>query len=202
MKKFAALAVALTMLLCLTACGGTEDAQETTASTEPSAPAAAATENLPETQPATEPATEAPAQEETQAPVVDEGTFCFTLNGVTLVPGTEYDASLLPSPSSVYQVPSCAIEGTDNVYSFDTVEITAFHDGTREIIYSIVILDPNVTTDEGLYLGDDTATVISLYGENYQEAGASMVYTRGNTMLTLILQGDYVVDIEFSWIVE
>lgn len=188
MKKFIAILLALTLMLALAACDSGEKAPETTA-----APDVTDAPEVPET-------TAAP--EQTQAPAEDVKGFCLTFNGVELTPGTVYDAAALPEPASVYQVPSCAIEGTDNVYSFDTVEITAFNDGTQEIIYAIAILDPNVATDEGLYLGDDAARVIELYGEEYEENGTAMVYTRGNTMMTIILQNGCVVDIEFSWITE
>ena len=191
MKKMFAVLLAMLMLLGLCACGNTDKPQETTAPIVTDAPV-------------TEPA----ATEEGELDggfdigVVPVEPFVFTFNGVTLIPGTAYDASALPEPASVYQVPSCAIEGTDNVYNFDTVEITAFHDGTQEIIYSIAIFDPNVCTDEGLYLGDDTARVIELYGEDYTENGTAMVYTKGNTELTIILQNGFVVDMEFKWITE
>ena len=191
MKKMFAVMLAMLMLLGLCACGNTDKPQETPAPVVTDAPA-----------------TEPSATEEGELDggfdigVVPVDPFVFTFNGVTLIPGTVYDAAALPEPASVYQVPSCAIEGTDNVYNFDTVEITAFHDGTQEIIYSIAIFDPNVCTDEGLYLGDDMARVIELYGEDYTENGTAMVYTKGNTELTIILQNGFVVDMEFKWITE
>lgn len=185
MKKFFAVVLALTLALSLCACG--EKPQETTA-----APETTPVEAVPET-------TAAPIQE-TGAPAVNDREYTLTFNGVELIPGADYDASLLPEPGYTYEVPSCAFEGTDNVYSFDTVEITAFHDGNKEIIYAIAILDPNVCTDEGLYIGDDAARVIELYGEAYEENGTAMVYTGRNTMLTIIVQNGLVVDIEFSWI--
>lgn len=201
MKKMFAILLALTMLLSLSACESGEQPQETTQ------PAPVETTSAPGETAA--PETEGPAASEegeldggADIGVEPDSPFVFTFNGVPLTPGTVYDAAALPEPSSVYQVPSCAIEGTDNVYSFDTVEITAFHDGTQEIIYAIAIFDPNVCTDEGLYLGDDAARVVELYGENYTENGTAMVYTRGNTMLTIILQGGFVADMEFSWIAE
>lgn len=181
MKKLLVMLLALAMLLTLAACDGATHPLDTTAPTQ------------------TDPA--ADTQPETTAPAAEEG-FCFTLEGVALVPGTDYDASVLPEPASVYQVPSCAIEGTDNVYSFNAVEVTAFFDGTTEIIYAIAILDPNVCTDEGLYLGDSVDRALELYGEDYQENGTAMVYTKGQTKLTLIVQNGYVVDIEFSWITQ
>lgn len=192
MKKMFAVLLAMLMLLAQCACGNTDKPQETTAPVVTDAPA-----------------TEPSATEEGELDggfdigVVPVEPFVFTFNGVTLIPGTVYDAAALPEPTSVYQVPSCAIEGTDNVYNFnDAVEITAFNDGSQEIIYSIAIFDPNVCTDEGLYLGDDMARVIELYGEDYTENGTAMVYTKGNTELTIILQNGFVVDMEFKWITE
>lgn len=186
MKKLFAIALALIMLLTLAACDNGEKPAQTTEAPQV-------------TEIATEPETTA-APEETQAPVAAEEGFCLTFNGVALTPGTAYDAAQLPEPNSVYEVPSCAIEGTDNVYSFNELDITAFNDGTQEIIYSIAIFDPNVCTDEGLYLGDDAARVIELYGEEYEENGTAMVYTKGETMLTIILQDGYIVSIEYAWI--
>lgn len=190
MKKLFAILLALTLLLSLTACDNGEKPQETTAPAETTAPVETVT--TPETT----------APQETQTSVVEGPDFCFTFEGVVLTPGTVYDAAALPEPNSVFQVPSCAIEGTDNVYSFDALDITAFHDGTQEIIYAITIFDPNVCTDEGLYLGDDAAHVIELYGENYTENGTAMVYTRPNTVLTVILQNGFVMSIEFTWITD
>ena len=65
---------------------------------------------------------------ETQAKqeVVLREAFSFQANGVELLPGAVFDASVLPEVSSIYQVPSCAIVGTDNVYNYETFELTAF----------------------------------------------------------------------------
>ena len=188
MKKIFAILLALIMLLSMAACGSSEKPQETTQA------APVETEAVPET-------TEA-APVETEAAVYNLDPFCFTFEGVVLTPGLIYDATALPEANSVYEVPSCAIEGTDNVYSFEGVEITAFHDGTQEIIYAVAIFDPNVCTDEGLYIGDTAERVMELYGEGYQENGNAMIYTRGNTMLTVILSNGFVADIEFAWITD
>ncbi len=191
MKKMTAIALVLTMMLTLAACGG-ETAPETTAAPE-----------VVETTAAPEVVETTAAPEETEAPATaNDQDYSLTFNGVVLTPGTTYDGTQLPEPNSVYEVPSCAIEGTDNVYSFNELDITAFNDGTQEIIYSIALFDPNLCTDEGLYLGDPAEQVIALYGENYTENGTAMVYTGRNTMLTIIVQNGFVVDIEFSWITE
>ncbi len=123
--------------------------------------------------------------------------FYFETDGVTIIPGTALDLSVLPDANDTYTVPSCAIDGTDNVYMYDTFELTAYDEGNGEIIYSIYLTDANITTPEGLALGDDASRVTELYGEDYEESGTSITYTKGNTELIIILQNDVVVSIEY-----
>ena len=119
--------------------------------------------------------------------------------GVELVPGQVFAADALPAPDSLYQVPSCAIEGTDNVYNYGTIEVTAFHDGTKEVVYSVYIVDANTPTGEGLYIGDTLDMVISAYGEDYTREGSQITYRKGDTLLVIILDGEYVASIDFRW---
>jgi hypothetical protein len=91
MKKMFAVLLAMLMLLGLCACGNTDKPQETTAPIASDAPA-----------------TEPSATEEGELDggfdigVVPVEPFVFTFNGVTLIPGTVYDAAPLPEPTSVY----------------------------------------------------------------------------------------------------
>jgi len=191
MKKLIALMLCLLMTLSLAACGGeTADEQMITRPAE-------------ETQAAEVPAqTEAPAAAapEAETPKTAAG-YTFLVDGVELVPGAPFDPSVLSAYDSVYEVPSCAIEGTDNLYSYGTYEITAFDDGTGEVIYSILLLDPNITTTEGLALGDDAAKAVELYGDGYTVQGTSWVYTGEQGLLILIIQNDAVASIEYRMIV-
>lgn len=123
--------------------------------------------------------------------------YSYTYEGVKLMPGDPFDPAKLPEASSVFEVPSCAIEGTDNLYNYGTFEVTAFNDGSGEVIYSIFFIDPNITTDEGLALGDDVAKMIELYGEDYVQEGTAYTYTSENTILSIIVQNDMVNSIEF-----
>lgn len=191
MKKLIAILLATLMLLSLTACGE----GETNPQTEPDQPQPT------DTQPAaSDPATDTQPSEETQP--LEVAGFGFTYEGVLLTPGQVFDASALPEANSLYTVPSCAIEGMDNVYCYDGFEVTAFNDGTQEIIYSIWLSDPNLTTDEGLTFGDDIAKLTELYGGERTENGTALVYTRGDTQLSLILQDGTVIDIQYLWIAE
>lgn len=129
-------------------------------------------------------------------------SYIFVIDGVELVPGAEFISSLLPEASSVYKVPSCAIDGTDNVYNYEYFELTAFQEGNSEVIYSILLLDPNITTAEGLALGDTAARVTELYGDSYTQEGTARVYSGHGNALFVILQGEYVVSIEYRMITD
>ena len=185
MKKLMAMLLALVLVLSLAACGAEENPNEDLVITR--APEADATE--------------APAEGGEEAPAVEEGMFTLTVDGVELIPGAAFDPSVLGEAASVYEVPSCAIEGTDNVYNYETFEITAYDDGSGEVIYSISFLDPNMTTTEGLALGDDEAKVAELYGENYEVDGTAYVYTKTGSQLFVIVENGSVVSIEYRMVV-
>ncbi len=139
------------------------------------------------------------AQNGTEA---NAGFAAFQAEGVALIPGEAFQADALSEPASVYQAPSCAIEGTDNVYDYGTFELTAFDDGSGETIYSIYFKDPAAATPEGLSLGDGVEKVTELYGTDYQAEGTAYQYTSGKTLLSIIIQNDTVVSIEYRLITE
>ena len=194
MKRVLAILLTIALLTVLVGCDKKEQPKDTQAQT--TAAPAVETTNAPEEETTVVP-------EETTAPeqVVDEDVFSFTYQGVTLVPGNAFDSAALPEAESVYQVPSCAIEGTDNVYSYGDIEVTAFNDGNGEVIYSVYIVDANTPTAEGLYIGDTLDQVIAVYGEDYTQENGQVTYQKGNTLLVIILDGDYVASIDFRWAV-
>ena len=200
MKRIIAFCFCLMLLAGLTACGTDELSEErmitrpAEEAAEPVAVAALAEE------PETAPAAETAGTEETQeAAAVAVGNYTFDANGVELIPGDPFDPAVLPKADSVYEVPSCAIEGTDNVYNYGTIEVTAFNDGTGEVIYSVYIVDANTPTNEGLYIGDTVDHVIAAYGEDYTRENGQITYQKGDTLLIMILDGDYVLSIDFRW---
>ena len=189
MKKWILLMLALVMVLSLAACGDDDAAsqggQQITLSTQ--APEENQ-DNVPESTGGVETA---------NGPVVGEGVFSFTCEGVEIIPGEPFDASKLPAAASTYTVPSCALEGTDNVYNYETFEVTAYDEGSGEYVYSIYLIDANLATAEGLALGDDLAKVIDTYGEDYAQDGTAYVYYRTNTLLSIIVENEAVVSIEY-----
>ncbi|MCD8118260.1 MAG: hypothetical protein LUE29_01985 [Lachnospiraceae bacterium] len=128
--------------------------------------------------------------------------FSFVTDGVTLTPGTILDLSGMPDANDIYTVQSCAIEGMDNVYMYDAFELTAFEEDGVETIYSVYFTDANITTPEGLALGDDVSLVTELYGDDYEGDDTQITYTKGNTELVILLQDDVVISIEYLMVLE
>lgn len=186
MKKLIAMILSAVLVLGLCACGGNaqEDEQVITRATEA----------------ATAPA--APVETEAVSEAAEAKFADFQFEGKELNVGSQFDPSVLPEANSVYQVPSCAIEGTDNVYSYDLFEITAYDDGTNELIYSIYFMTPDVQTPEGLALGDEMAKMVQLYGENYEQVGTACNYYCGDAMLSVLVQNDVVISIEYKMVTE
>lgn len=127
----------------------------------------------------------------------EEGAFGFIYEGVTLTPGEVFEQSMPGECLGVAEVPSCAFDGNDMVYNYGIFELTAYIDEEQERIYSIYFIDPNLPTTEGLCMGDTVDDMKSLYGEDYETAGNSYDYTRGDTVLSIITQNDVVVGIEY-----
>ena len=132
-----------------------------------------------------------------QTPDVEGETFNFVYEGVSLIPGELADLSALPKYADVDEVPSCAFGGNDNVYNFEMFELTTYFDQDEERVYSIYFLDPNLPTTEGLCLGDSVDDMKALYGETYEVEENAYIYTRGETLLTIVTKNNIIISIEY-----
>ncbi|MBR5529839.1 MAG: hypothetical protein IKU57_05135 [Oscillospiraceae bacterium] len=179
MKKLICLILSLLLLVSLAACGGAET---------PEGP-----QNFGNDTPAPTGDTAADQQEE-----AEEG-FYFLYEDVKLIPGTTFDETLLPEYNDKYEVESCANQGTDILYNYNTFELTAYN---GKEIYSIYLIDPNTPTTEGLYVGDTRVDVEKLYGTDYVEEDGEVIFTKGATQLRLIMEDDVVSSIEYRMVTE
>ena len=188
-KKAAVVMAALLMLWSLTACAQAQTSPEAQRITMATVPSGEAMPSVPASQP--------PEAETVPSGTVEDGFFVFSFEDAALQPGQAFDPSVLPAPTYTYTVPSCALEGTDNVYSYGNPEITAFNDGTGEFIYSVYLLDDSLSTPEGVKIGHTQAQVIALYGNAFQDNGGEYLYTRGDVVLSLLFQDGTVTAIEY-----
>ena len=173
-KLFAILLIAV-LALCLVSCGG-EPAPEQVIGRK-------------DDEPSSDP-----------APSVLTTELSFSTDGVKLVPGKEADQSLLDKASSVYEIPSCAFDGNDTVYGYASYEITVCNVDGKALVYSVYLLEPDVSTQEGLSLGDDEADITRVYGNGFRRDGLAYVYTDGKSELSIIAEHGAVTGIEYLMI--
>ena len=110
--------------------------------------------------------------------------FSFTYEGVELVPGEEFDQN-------------CALDGMSVEYDYGDITITTNIDGDKEILDIIYIVDPNITTPEGLALGDDAGKVKELYGQDPKE-NQELILKRGNTCISIYVSNGAVDSIYYT----
>lgn len=127
-------------------------------------------------------------------PVVGYG---FVYEGAELIPGGSFDAAALPECEYTYTTPNCALDGMDTVYNYGDIEVAVYTEGGRNIIQNVYIIDPNITTPEGLALGSDISQITKLYGTEYTTNGNEWHFAKGNMILAILIQDDYVVSIEY-----
>lgn len=131
-----------------------------------------------------------------------EVSFSYTLNEQPIMVGKEFVEADYPAANSKYEVPSCAFEGTDNVYGYDEVEITTYKENGKEVVYSIYFVEPTAKTEKGIGLGDELSSMLAAYGEGYELTNDAYSYIEGNVKLTFIAEADTIVSIEYFLIVE
>lgn len=193
MKRFMIILLSVVLLLTLASCGSKATDTQTPADTTEAEQTTGSVDTTDETKDADQ----TDETEESKASNQSGDPYGITFENVKLVPGTAFDAAALPEASSVTEVPSCAFEGSDNLYHYGLFELTAYDEGNGETVYSIYLLDPNTATDEGLYLGDTLSRAEELYGTDYVQNDTQVTYTAGNTMLILILQDENIISIEY-----
>ncbi len=128
-----------------------------------------------------------------------EEKFSVSYQNVDITPGQPFDADAIAEEAEYSQIPSCAFEGTDNVSTYAHVEVTSAQINGKETVYSVYFLDDEVSTPEGVKITDDRAKVIETYGDNYEEAGNKITYTRGDVQLSFMIENDVVTSIEYVY---
>lgn len=175
MKKILALALALTMVLTLAACGGDKPA-ETTA---PKAPAVA-------------------------GPVTpDANSWKYTVRGVDVMMNAEAAPVLeaLGEPVSYTEEASCAFTGLDKTYYFGGFYLQTYPLNDVDYIYSVWLVDDSSTTPEGVYIGASQAEVEAAYGAEGFNGSNAYIMTGTTSTLTILVENGVVTSIQYDAVI-
>ena len=175
MKKILALALALTMVLTLAACGGDKPA-ETTA---PKAPAVA-------------------------GPVTpDANSWKYTVRGVDVMMNAEAAPVLeaLGEPVSYTEEASCAFDGLDKTYYFGGFYLQTYPQNDVDYVYSVWLVDDSSTTPEGVYIGASQAEVEAAYGAEGFNGSNAYIMTGTTSTLTILVENGVVTSIQYDAVI-
>lgn len=164
-KKGLILLAAMSMAFALTACGGKDNGGTT--------------------------GSEGASQSEAQA----EAVYEFTA-GSTKVPMNAPAADILAAlgePQDKYEAESCAFQGMDRTYTYPGYTIDTYENNGVETILYVTFKDDTVSTTEGLSIGENIDKAKELYGEGGTDNGASIIYTKGASTLSIIYGEDGVI---------
>lgn len=114
----------------------------------------------------------------------------------------EVDADMGPiletlgEPASYFEAASCAFDGLDKIYTYNSYEIDTYPSQDRDLVSAVILKDDSVTTAEGICIGDSLEKLLETYGDGAQESGMR-VYEKDGMKLCFILQDDSIISIEY-----
>jgi hypothetical protein len=143
---------------------------------------------------------------QTQDTVSDAATdgYSYVLNGTTLAMNAQMAPAVeaLGDPDSYFESESCAFQGLDKVYTYGSVKVTTYPLEEVDYIYSIELMDDTVSTTEGISIGASKDDVTGTYGDASETTDTSLIYTKGDSTLAFIFDGDSVSAITYTAITE
>ena len=125
--------------------------------------------------------------------------YLFTYKGVAV----EVDKDVAPvievlgEPVSYFEAASCAFEGLDKIYTYNSFEIDTYPQGNDDYVSMIILKDDSVTTAEGVSIGDSLEKLQQTYGTDSVEENGMLVYEKDGMKLCFILQNEVIVSVEY-----
>ena len=128
-----------------------------------------------------------------------EDVFTFKSGETTIPLGVEYSSLNLGEAKDYYEVQSCAFDGMDKIYTFDHYEVHTYPDAGTDKVLSVYFLDDQVTTTEGVKIGDSIDTMTEKYGSEYEQLDTQYTYSKGQTQLKFIVENNLITSIEYNF---
>ena len=175
MKKLLIVALAISMLLSLAACG---------AGTEPSGTVGS---NNGGSQEATTPAAKEP-----------DFTFAYKGTKITFHAPAAPIVAALGEPTKYTESTSCAFEGLDKSYYYGSFYLETYPKGTEDFVYGWWFADDSVATEEGIYIGATQAEVEKAYGTECYNGTNAFIVNKTDGSLTIILEDGAVSSIQYA----
>ncbi len=126
--------------------------------------------------------------------------FMFNYKGTKITIHAEAAPILaaLGEAKSYTEQASCAFEGLDKTYYYGSFYLDTYPKGDKDYVYGFWFADDSVSTEEGIYIGATKAQVEKAYGAEAFNGSNAYNITKGDNILTIILENDVVTSIQYS----
>ena len=129
--------------------------------------------------------------------------FSVKYRGEEIVPGTEFSVNKIDEEANISEIPSCAFDGIDKIYTYKNFEIIVASVNGKDTIYSVYFDNDEMETTEGVKVTDTKDHMIEKYGTDYeQKLGNKYIYLNGNVELSFIIERDIITAIEYTIVTE
>jgi hypothetical protein len=137
-----------------------------------------------------------------QGTTADQPGFEFNYNNIAIHMNDKADkiVDALGKPQDYFEAPSCAFQGLDKIYYYSGFNLSTYPGSDGDYVLAIDFSDDSVSTKEGITLGAARDKVVEAYGKDYTEDNGSLIYTKGKTKLTFLMEGDAVTSINYEFI--
>lgn len=88
-------------------------------------------------------------------------------------------------------------ETNNKIYSYDDFEIETFLENNAEKIKSFWFTSENITTNEGIKIGDSVEKLKEIYGKPTKSIDDVYVYNLNNTSLSFIAEDNKIINIQY-----
>lgn len=129
----------------------------------------------------------------------DLPSYTFAVGGADISIGDDINSisARVGEYNSLSRSPSCAGEGTDEMYVYSGYKIFAGRVGDVCRIVSIELTNDTRRTKEGIRIGDSISAVVGAYGDNYTLMGSRMIYRGKNATLHFLVKDGKVSSIKY-----
>lgn len=130
--------------------------------------------------------------------------YVFETAGITIAVNGELGPILekLGEPLEYFEAPSCAFQGMEKIYTYNSFEITSYELDGKDCVLAIVLLDDTVATKKGIHLYASLDDLIKVYGDNYKESFGLYEYEEGISRLSFFVEDNKVTSIEYTLVTE
>ena len=108
----------------------------------------------------------------------------------------------LGTPKSHTEETSCAFDGLDKTYYYGSFYLTTYPAPDGDRVHSLWFADDTLTTPEGICIGSHREAVARAYDTETAGEDGTLTFSRGDSTLTIIFDGDTVSGIRYDAVVE